>query len=254
MDKMNSWFGPMAFIALAIALSACFPVNQDIEIEDGSVVERQLSSVNGAVRVGQRSTVTGGVANVNGSITIGSGSQVGELRNVNGSISLADDASAQSIEAVNGAVRLGTASHIHGAVMSVNGGVEVGPDSRIDGTLSNVNGALRLEPGVTVQGGVSTTNGPIRLRGATVGGIQTRRGGIEVLDGSIVNGDLRIPRSDNAERGGPVRVVIGRNAQVLGSMEFEREVRLYVHETAIIGPVSGAEVVFFSDEAPRGTD
>ena len=48
------------------------------------------------------------------------------------------------------------------------------------------------------------------------------------------------------------RVIIGPNASVNGSLQFEREVTLYVHRTARIGPVSGAVAVLFdTDTAPQ---
>ncbi|MGY6554776.1 MAG: hypothetical protein ACXIUM_09680 [Wenzhouxiangella sp.] len=250
MGRTGTFFRLLAFIGLGAVLAACSAINQDIEVDDDTVVDSQLSTVNGAIRIGQRSTVTGSIANVNGSISIGSGSQIGELRNVNGAIGLAEGTRAQSIETVNGAVRLGPGSRIHGDINSVNGAVDLGADVRVDGGLSSVNGAVRLDPGVAVQGRVGTTNGAIRLQGASVGSIETRRGTVEVLDGSIVEGSLRVRRSESADRGGPVRVVIGREAQIRGALEFEREVELFVHDSASIGEVSGAAVTRYSGDQP----
>ena len=45
------------------------------------------------------------------------------------------------------------------------------------------------------------------------------------------------------------RVIIGPNAKVDGPLNFEREVTLYVHDSASIGPVSGATVRRFDSEA-----
>ena len=47
-------------------------------------------------------------------------------------------------------------------------------------------------------------------------------------------------------------MVIGPDAEVSGPMEFRREVSLYVHRTARIGQVTGAEPVRFETEtAPQ---
>jgi len=47
------------------------------------------------------------------------------------------------------------------------------------------------------------------------------------------------------------RVIIGPNAVVEGPLLFEREVVLYVHRTARVGPVTGAEPIpFDTDTAP----
>ena len=47
-------------------------------------------------------------------------------------------------------------------------------------------------------------------------------------------------------------MVISPGAVVAGPLRFEREVDLYVHRSARIGPVTGAEpVIFDTDTAPR---
>jgi hypothetical protein len=47
------------------------------------------------------------------------------------------------------------------------------------------------------------------------------------------------------------KVVIGPGAVVEGPLEFEREVKLYVSETATIGEVKGATPVRFSGDEPN---
>ena len=50
----------------------------------------------------------------------------------------------------------------------------------------------------------------------------------------------------------PQRIVIAQGARVDGPLVFEREVKLYVHATAQIGPVTGATAVRFEgDRAPQ---
>ncbi len=48
------------------------------------------------------------------------------------------------------------------------------------------------------------------------------------------------------------RVVVGPGATVEGAMKFDRAVRLYVSDTATIGPVTGATPVKFSGDQPPG--
>ena len=48
----------------------------------------------------------------------------------------------------------------------------------------------------------------------------------------------------------PTRIVIGASASVIGEIRIEREAELWVHETARIGRVSGAQVQRFSGERP----
>ena len=45
-------------------------------------------------------------------------------------------------------------------------------------------------------------------------------------------------------------MVIGPGSVVQGTLNFEREVELYVSDTATIGAVEGAKVVRFSGERP----
>ena len=45
-------------------------------------------------------------------------------------------------------------------------------------------------------------------------------------------------------------MVIGPNAVVDGTLKFEREVKLFVSESAKIGPVEGATPQMFAGESP----
>ena len=50
------------------------------------------------------------------------------------------------------------------------------------------------------------------------------------------------------------RVVIGPNATVQGELRFEREVELFVHPSAKIGPVVGAKAQSWTDTLPPRVD
>ena len=112
--------------------------------------------------------------------------------------------------------------------------------------VSTVNGALSAEAGSKIGGSVEAVNGAIRLYNVGVGGdVANVNGGMELHDGTDVQGSLivRKPRgsswSDNRRK---PRIVIGKNVRVRGDLVFEREVELYVHESAEIGKMTGVEV------------
>jgi hypothetical protein len=106
-------------------------------------------------------------------------------------------------------------------------------------------------------------NGAIGLVDTDLSGnIETTSGDITIGIGSHVIGNVRVNKPSsgwlpiviNGNRRKP-RIVVGPNAVVDGELVFEREVTLYVHETARIGKVTGAEPVRFSTpRAPRGDD
>jgi len=173
---------------------------------------------------------------VNGSIRTDEGAEYRSLDTVNGSIVLAARATAESIETVNGSITLRENSR--------------------GGEVETVNGAIRMDRGALSKGTIETVNGTLNLEGAEVGGnLNTVNGDINVLDGSRVAGGIKIEKPTGSwfNWGGNQRtptVVIGANSEVAGPMVFEREVELFVHESARIGSVSGAEVKRFSGAKP----
>ena len=83
------------------------------------------------------------------------------------------------------------------------------------------------------------------------GNLETVNGDITVGIGSHVRGGITVERPQSWFQSAPKRrprVVIGPDAEVSGPMEFRREVSLYVHRTARIGQVTGAEPVRFETE------
>lgn len=235
-------------------LAACSSGNQSLEVDDGEMFDGSLATVNGSIRVGSDAIVTGGLSSVNGPIRIEAGSQVGDLRNVNGGITVGERVQAGAIELVNGSLEIGPGSLVNGPVSSVNGRIRAESAAVVSGPLSSVNGAILLGAQVRIDGQVSSTNGPIRLQQAEVGAIVTSRGNIEILDGSTVTGLLRVrPASGGGDRTVP-RIVIGAGSRIGGPLDFEREVVLYAHESAMIGQVIGAEIRVFSGDTPPELD
>lgn len=215
----------LAFLAVLVASPLVFAKGHDID------------KVNGAIRT-EAGVEYGDLDTVNGSISIEKATRADSASTVNGSIEVDDEAVVGSLETVNGGIDIGTAVEVERDVETVNGGVGIERGSRIHGGIETVNGRIEME-GTEVDKGLATVNGDI-----TVGADSIVRGGIlvEKPTGNWFNfgsGNQKKPR-----------IVIGPNAVVEGSLTFEREVELFVHDTAKIGRVSGATAVKFSGVTP----
>lgn len=218
---------------ILLVLAGCNGVNQRLVIEDGEFVDRDLSNINGAIRVGAECEVTGKVSNVNGSIQIGENSKIGA-----------------SINNTNGRIQLHTGVEVDGDVRNTNGHVTLAEGTAVTGTAHTTNGRIELAEGARVDGSVSTTNGRIRVTGAEVGGITSYNGNIELLEGSTVHGRLEMKKSGGMNLGDDPEVVIGRDVTVTGPLVFERAVTLRIHDSAEVGEISGAEPEFYSGDSP----
>ena len=192
---------------------------------------------------------------VNGSITAEAGRSYGDLSTVNGGIDLERGARVEDVETVNGGIEaeddVATRS-----VSTVNGGIRFGQRAQVDGDVETVNGGIFLDRGGNVRRGVSTVNGAIGLVDTDLGGgIETVNGDITVGVGSHVKGGIHVEKPNGNwgfRMGKPKipRIVIGPNAVVEGNLVFEREVTLYVHQSARIGNVSGATARRYSTATP----
>ncbi|SKA16861.1 hypothetical protein [Novilysobacter spongiicola] len=219
----------LSTLALAIALAAIPPA---------FAAQDDISKVNGAIRVDDAGRA-GDLDTVNGSIKVGTGAQSGDAETVNGSITVADDA-------------------VVGGLSTVNGGIKVGTNVRMGDDVGTVNGSVFIDRGGRIDGGVETVNGAIGLVATEVtGDIETVNGDLTVGINSHVRGGIRYSKPNvsfiSFSRKREPRVVIGPDARVDGPLMFERDVKLYVHETATIGAVTGAEAVSYSgSRAPTG--
>jgi hypothetical protein len=194
----------------------------------------ETNTVNGSVHVkaGQK---TGEVSSVNGSIHIDDNAMVGGVQTVNGSISLGANATAESANTVNGAITLADDAHVLRAVSAVNGSLTLHHAADVAGSLTNVNGHIALEA-AHVGGGINTVNGDI-----DIGSNSRVAGGIFVDEES--HKFLWFFRWKSS---GVPRVVIGPGAIVEGNLRFKRQVRLFISDSATVGPISGASAVTFS--------
>ena len=185
------------------------------------------------------------VSKVNGSITAEAGQTYGDLDTVNGSIRLQDQARTGNVETVNGSVRAGDGIQSRN-LGTVNGSIRIGTDARVQGNVETVNGSIFIDNKGTVDGNVKTVSGSIGLVGVTLSGsIATVNGDIPAGAGTHVGGVARVGKP--ATNWFPVvvgkrlpRVIIGPGSSVDGELVFEREVLLYVHDSARIGKVTGA--------------
>ncbi|MBT8108176.1 MAG: hypothetical protein KJP17_08080 [Gammaproteobacteria bacterium] len=214
-------------------------VNKSINVAAGEE-SGGASSVNGSITVGADAVVTGGVRTVNGSIRIDDGAKIERADTVNGSIRLGDDVESES---------LGT----------VNGTIAVGARTKVAGEIGAVNGRISLASGAVVEDSIENVNGRIEMIAAEVGGnVSTVSGDIELKDASVVNGDLVVEKPSSwgwgKNKSRTPRIVIGPESKVLGTIELEREVELFISETAEVGGVSGVmtmdDAVRFSGDSP----
>lgn len=193
---------------------------------------------------------------VNSSITVEAGERYGDLETVNGSIRLGDGASADEVSTVNGGIQGGDDVSAR-SLETVNGSIRFGRKGKIAGSAETVNGAIFFDRGSVVRDDVSNVNGGIGLVGTEVGGnVETVAGDITVGADSHVKGHLRVQKPNrsgfnwNWKKQEPPRIVIGPNAVVDGPLVFEREVVLYVHDSARIGAVTGATAKRYSGATP----
>jgi hypothetical protein len=195
-----------------------------------------------------------GPIGVNGSVDIPAGESVESATTVNGAVHVGDGATVGKAATVNGAIHLGqnvTAT----SAKTVNGGIRVGSGAKVTDDVIAVNGGIDLAKGADVVGRVTNVNGSIRLEAAHVGrGITTFNGDVRVGTGSRVEGGIHVekPEGSGDWTHNVPRIVIEPGAVVEGPLKFEREVRLYVAESAQIGPVEGATVEKYMGEEPDG--
>ena len=194
------------------------------------------------------------IEKVNGSITVEESGRQGNLETVNGSIRIGANARVADAETVNGSITVAAGVQA-GGLETVNGSIRVADRVTMNGGVSTVNGSIFVDRGGNIRGGVETVNGAIGLVDTDVSdGIETVNGDVTVGVGSHVRGGIRYEKPSaqwiTLHKPRTPRVVIGPNAQVDGPLVFEREVTLYVHETAKIGPVTGATAVRYSGATP----
>ena len=214
-------------------------INKSIKIGDGEEAGG-ASSVNGSITVGDDATVTGNLKTVNGSIRVDSGASIEKASTVNGGLRLADNVRTESLTTVNGSINVGEDGVVDGEVNAVNGRIAIGSGTKVSDDVGNVNGQIGLS-GAEVSGDLTTVNGDI-----------------ELSDGAVVKGNLVVEKPSNwswgKQKSRKPRIVIGPGSRVDGEIRLEREVELYISESADVGGVSGEmtmdDAVRFSGKRP----
>jgi hypothetical protein len=214
-------------------------INKSIHIEAGGE-SSGATSVNGSVSVGENAVVSGNVKTVNGSVRVDSGAKIRNAATVNGGIRLASNVHADDLSTVNGSIK-------------------VGENGVVDGEIEAVNGRISIKQGSNVADDVSNVNGKITLAGTVVGGdLATVSGDIEVIEGSVVKGDLIVEKPSNwgwgKSKDRTPRIVIGPGSSVEGDIRLERRVELFISDTASVHGVTGTmtidDAVRFSGDRP----
>lgn len=196
------------------------------------------------------------ISKVTGSIRVDTGAVVGNLNTVNGSVDVGADARSGNISTVNGSIKLANGAQT-GQLSTVNGSIRGGRDNRA-GNASTVNGQIFFDRSSEIRGNIGTVNGAIGLVGTRVdGGIDITNGDLTVGANSHVRGGIHYGKPGRkwfSFGSTAPRIVIGPGAQVDGALVFEREVRLYVHESARIGAVTGATAQTYTGARPPKRD
>ena len=208
-------------------------INKSVKIEAGSE-SSGASSVNGSISVGENAVVTGGVNTVNGTVRVDAGARIENASTVNGAVRIGDNVKSGSLSTVNGAVK-------------------VGETATVDGDIEAVNGSISVKKGSTVADDVGNVNGHITLSGAEVGGdVSTVTGDIDVVDGSVVKGSVIVEKPSSwgwgKGKNRKPKIVIGPGSTVVGMIDVEHEVELFISESAEVGGVTG---VMSMDDAVR---
>jgi len=214
-------------------------INKSIKIDAGSESDG-ATSVNGSITVGDGAVVTGTLNTVNGKVRIGDNAKIEDASTVNGSMKVGENVTADELETVNGSITVGAGGQIAGEIDTVNGGIT-------------------LEKGTVAAADVGNVNGSITLEGSEVGGnVQTVTGSINLSDASTIKGDIFIEKpsmwSFGSKDNKMPEIVIGPGSVVEGKIILEREVKLYISETAEVGGVEGKmtmdDAVRFSGDRP----
>jgi predicted acyltransferase (DUF342 family) len=226
---MNKVLLKSAFTIGLLALLLAVPVygasvNKSIKIAAGAESDGE-TSVNGSITVGDGAVVTGTLKTVNGKVRIGDDARVQNAITVNGSLSVGDGATAAYLETVNGSISLGVKATASGDIEAVNGRISLAEGSEAGKDVSNINGDMSLD-GSVVGGSVSTVNGNIELKNQ-----------------STIKGDLIIEKpsmwSFGNKKSRMPEIVVGPGSTVGGVIRVEREVKLYISESAEVGGVEG---------------
>lgn len=188
----------------------------------------------------------------NGRILVESGLRVGDVKSTNGRITLEKETTAQHVATTNGRIHIKSESVVD-SVHTTNGRIEIDA-SKVKGNVKATNGSIRIEDGSHVRGKVVSANGSIQLGDSTVDeNLEISHGNVTLID-SAIEGDLIIhPKKRgwgfNWKNKKP-EIIIGPESVVMGTIIAKQDIELYVHESAKVGKITGAEPRIYSGNKP----
>lgn len=226
----------LAVLSSTVSQAEQTSVNRALNVDAGDAVD-VYSSVNGEVQLAEFAKADE-VSTVNGRLTLHGHNSVQSLSSVNGDIHASDAVVVKStIRSVNGDIRLGMQldakeiTTVHGRVELAGGKAE---------KLKSVTGDMTIQ-NTQISQGIETVWGDISLRQTRVG---TR---IRVIKprqsfGPLTQGK-RAPR-----------LIIGEGCEILGGIELEHPVQVFVHSNAPLPKIGGAlvgQIQRFSGASPN---
>ena len=239
----KAWVSPAVLLSLLLATFSA------------TTFASTISKANGSIVLSSEQSGRPDLKTVNGRIEVGDGLEVGNVRTTNGGISLGENIVAEEVRTTNGGIKIDSGSRVD-SVRSTNGGVRL-VNTDVDGDVQTTNGGLKITDGSEIGGSVVTTNGGVYLEKVTVGKDVRLTQGKTTLDNSVVKGDVIINESRGhnwslfgwGKHKKPI-VIIGPNSEVKGDIIAKQDIELYIHESAKVGGVDGAEAEYFSGNRP----
>lgn len=217
----------------------------------GNVSASTISKTNSAINYTSQTHEQPNLKSVNGRIEVGDGLKVGDVKTTNGRIRLGDEVVAKDVRTTNGSIAVGRGGTLD-SVRSTNGSLSI-EGGKVKGDVRTTNGAIRIEDESVIEGNVISANGHIELDEAKVKDNVELSNGRMDLRRAEIGGDVVIHERRGSSWFGrhkkPV-VVIGAETVVKGDIIARQEIELFVHESAKVGNIVGAEAQTFSGRNP----
>ena len=191
-----------------ILISGCnYSVNKSVTVKDGEILDEGRNVVNGHISIGSDAEVNGSCRSVNGFIRVGDRSKVEKLQVVNGGIDIGRDVLVRgNAETVNGTITCEPGVKIYGKAKTVNGSVKI-RGTEIQNDIHVYNGNIDIREKSIIRGSIIVK----RSKGGTR---RRRRMTIEITDESVVEGDI-IVEDKNVD----ARVILSQKGEVKGTIK-----------------------------------
>ena len=198
-----------ALLLITAAANARSSVNKSVNVAPGETLSESVSSVNGSVNVGANAVLQGEAETVNGSLSIDDGCQTRDLSSVNGAVRVGERVQVDgNVSTVNGTLRIGDQSTISGNVETVNGSIDL-RGATVERDIETVNGGIVLDQGAIVRGSIivpaTRSRGNKKWRGTL--DIELRGGSSVVGDIRVEDEDrkVRVILRDGSTVGGQIQ-------------------------------------------------